>query len=387
MSCLITWSNNWISNNDSLWSILAKFKIANVVDSNFIKNEYVKSTTSVLNDYLAVFLPYNFDYKALSEQLGFNLIHYFEDQINCLGISNVNLSAIKQLFVENLRYCPLCMKSGFHSNLYQLKNITFCPFHKTIVLRDTCEKCNLPINLYSTTIDYANYYCKCGKLLTESNDFGVMKCLWVKATKQTNIETPFSEKQFVILDTSSSKRFSTSTNSHTFKFIHSYRINNAHKNSYKRDNIDSLCIYKCFLRRIRQSCLKKCIKKHYKQGQIAKLCVHCRAYLKLRNQFELITNEWDLYYTVGGITLNPRSTVLLNSSALAGIDSHLKLTDISDLASFNILMYALFHGLKLCFSNWNNYLTNRCFLNELALCLVVSVTNKTHLNLTIQNIH
>lgn len=178
----------------------------------------MKRTPTVLNDYLAVFLPDNFDYKALSEQLGLNLIHYFENQIDSLGILNVNLSVIKLLFVENLRYCPLCMKSGFHSNLYQLKNIAFCSFHKTIALRDTCGKCKLPINLYSATIDYADYYCKCGKLLTESNDFRVMTCLWVKATKQIYLETPFSVKQFVILDTSSSERFCTFVNSHSFQF-------------------------------------------------------------------------------------------------------------------------------------------------------------------------
>lgn len=54
-----------------------------------------------------------------------------------------------------------------------------------------------------------------------------MTCLWVKATKQIYLETPFSEKQFVILDTSSSERFCTFVNSHSFNFKHAYRINNA----------------------------------------------------------------------------------------------------------------------------------------------------------------
>gem|GEM_PF-2747711 len=385
---MITWSNNWISDNESFWSILAKFKLANVVDSIFIKNEYVKRTPAVLNDYLAVFLPDNFDYNALSEQLGLNLIYYFENQIDCLGISNVNLSAIKELFDENLRYCPLCIKSGFHSNLYQLKNIACCPYHKTTVLRETCEKCNSSINLYSAIIDYANYHCKCGKQLAESNDFGVMRVFWYQAAKQSIKEKIVLEKQYLILDKPLGVSFNTHNNTYVSNFKRSYKINNAHKNEYKRDKIDSICVYKCFLRRIRRLCLKKCIKKHYKQGLVANLCFQCRAYIKLRYQFELIKNEWDLYYAVGGITLNSRSSVLFNSATLKNINAHLGQADLIDLVSFNIQMSALFHSMKLCFSNWLTYLTNRHnrrSTNEMTLFFSVSLINKTELNLSIQN--
>lgn len=381
MKWLITWSNNWISDSESLWSILTKFKIANEVGSNYIQKQYVKGNQPTLNDRLDKFLPDNFDYNSFSEHLGLYLNQYFEYQSDCWGLSNINPDAIKELSTENLRYCPLCIKDGFHSNLHQLKYIHSCPFHHTTHLIEACEECNLPINLYSATIDYAAYQCKCGKLLAETNDFGVIKEIWKQTAKQTFKESLFPEKQFIILHKPFGRSLNPNSNCTPFKFNCSYRVNNVLKNNYKKRIIDTLSVYKCFLRRIRKACLKKCMKRQYRQGLAADLCKECKAYIKLRGQFETIKNEWDLYSRDGGICLKSYACISLDTNTLLNLNTHLELIHISELTFFNIQMYALYHSVKKCFANWVNYTTNKQFSKDLILSFSVSSADKNTLNL------
>ncbi|MFL1997229.1 hypothetical protein VYF65_002991 [Lysinibacillus irui] len=381
---MITWSNNWVSDCESLWSILAKFKIANEVCSNYIQKEFVKSNQPTLNNPLDKFLPDNFDYHSFSEQTGLFLIHYFQFQSDCWGLSNVNTNAIKELSTENLRYCPICIKDGFHSYLHQLKYIHSCPFHQTTYLIENCENCNLPINLYSSTFDYPTYQCKCGKELAETTDFGTIKEFWKQTAKQTFRESLFPEKQFIILHKPFGKTFSTNSNCQPFKINCSYWIENGPKTNYKKRIVDILGVYKCFLRRKRKACPKKCIKKHYRQGLAADLCYQCKAYIKLRGQFEIINNEWDLYFRNGGIVLKSYACISLDTITLVKLTTHLELIHISDLAFFNIQMYALYHSLKMNFANWVNYTTNKQFLKDPILFFSVITTDKNTLKLNIQ---
>jgi len=45
-----------------------------------------------------------------------------------------------------IRFCSACMKKGFHSSVFQIPWIKFCPIHQ-LQLRDKCEKCHHPLKI------------------------------------------------------------------------------------------------------------------------------------------------------------------------------------------------------------------------------------------------
>lgn len=54
------------------------------------------------------------------------------------------------LWAPQLRYCPLCMQSGFHSVWFQLAALQVCPLHGCRI-DDTCMACGAPIGPYRWT--------------------------------------------------------------------------------------------------------------------------------------------------------------------------------------------------------------------------------------------
>jgi len=56
----------------------------------------------------------------------------------------------ESVFEQNwsFRFCPVCLRQGFHSHLHQLPWITQCPWHRCR-LRTTCSICNAPLSLTS----------------------------------------------------------------------------------------------------------------------------------------------------------------------------------------------------------------------------------------------
>ncbi|MGE7023356.1 hypothetical protein [Solibacillus cecembensis] len=376
---MTTWSNNWISANDSFWSILMKFKVANTVEADFIKKQYLKRDSILSNDYLVTLLPTNFDYLTLSKQLNLDLLGYFENQINELGICNMNVNTFKELFAEQLRYCPSCIKLGFHINTHQFRHILYCPFHKQVALKTTCSKCNLPIDLYNALINHKNYSCKCGYLLTQSNDFIEMKKHWCQTAHWNIKEKLFSKNSYIILN----KRFKAANINPESDFKASYIVNNI---SSKKGIEDLLSVYKCFLRRMRKQCKLKCFKKHFKLGIVAKLCTRCRAYIKLRMELEQLANDWDIYYRNKDITLNPSLYIFSAPKQLGDIQLQLKLPYISELAIFNIQIYALFYMVSNTFDKWLAFQNKQFSYEEHQLCFIISTVTKQKLKFTIQTV-
>ena len=48
------------------------------------------------------------------------------------------------VFTSRFRYCPICLRGGFHSYWFQFEGIKNCPIHHA-PLRDSCPRCGLPI--------------------------------------------------------------------------------------------------------------------------------------------------------------------------------------------------------------------------------------------------
>lgn len=68
-------------------------------------------------------------------------------------------------FANNLRYCPICIQSGYHTPLFQMLWLRRCPIHH-IALSHTCPKCQAAIPLTLTNQDLTTQYgCRCGERL------------------------------------------------------------------------------------------------------------------------------------------------------------------------------------------------------------------------------
>lgn len=73
----------------------------------------------------------------------------------------------RRMLSERLRYCPLCLECGYHSQLHQVLSVTCCPFHRA-PLSDTCHCCmaNTPDAEDAARLYRAPYYCDlCGEAL------------------------------------------------------------------------------------------------------------------------------------------------------------------------------------------------------------------------------
>ncbi|MDO3679738.1 hypothetical protein [Paenibacillus ehimensis] len=182
----ITWDLNWISEWESPWSIFEKIKFANLAVKKDIftvfGNEKVLSLRSILgkknHDLYGL---YAFDDDAFMNSIGFRLKQY---NIDCLldisgflyknDIQRDHLkgkAAIKpyKYFRSNLHFCLECMKSGYHSILYQFKMISHCPYHST-VLHSACPQCHtmIPYEL-SDKFFQAPFVCNCDYSFMEYN--------------------------------------------------------------------------------------------------------------------------------------------------------------------------------------------------------------------------
>lgn len=65
---------------------------------------------------------------------------------------------------SELRFCPICMESAYHTDLFQVQSIIMCPLHH-VFLTQKCQSCGrrLPYYLALNEIFSKPYFCKCGK--------------------------------------------------------------------------------------------------------------------------------------------------------------------------------------------------------------------------------
>lgn len=123
-----TWRNNFINPYESLWSLVQKFCMLNsITEAEFYtrvcgtRNSYFRKIQEV-NPYYIFRLtpPLN---KELSEV--FKIVENDYVKLNCFSINNLGTYMRTQL-----SYCPICIKSGYHSVFHQLKFIDTCFIHE-----------------------------------------------------------------------------------------------------------------------------------------------------------------------------------------------------------------------------------------------------------------
>jgi hypothetical protein len=164
----LVWREQWVSPFESMWSIFEKFKFVNCAsvrdifelfgtdETKRIKSRIYGSVhrrctylSGLDNDSVtSVFLQplikiNNQNVKKLVGQLPYEETHY---------------SYIR----DELYFCPLCIKKGFHSLFHQFCLMHECPYHK-IPLQTGCPSCKVTIP-FELTDSYTSepFRCKCG---------------------------------------------------------------------------------------------------------------------------------------------------------------------------------------------------------------------------------
>lgn len=126
------WSKQWVRPYESLWSIMHNFRIVNhcsryqdalkllgLSDKHLLVPRYDSrwGIFNTLSDKLN-------DYEVVDKQL------IPEGYSNYFNSINKAMKSCPYFISSQLRYCPECMKQGYHSILHQLSGVEYCPFHK-----------------------------------------------------------------------------------------------------------------------------------------------------------------------------------------------------------------------------------------------------------------
>jgi hypothetical protein len=59
-------------------------------------------------------------------------------------LNRMSLSRLQVVRCDTVRYCPECLRTGYHSELFQLRAVQNCPEHG-IALREVCPNCQTSI--------------------------------------------------------------------------------------------------------------------------------------------------------------------------------------------------------------------------------------------------
>jgi len=181
-----TWSTDWIQEYESPWGILEKFKYANAIDGNtvlgLIGNENVKQLKNISSARSVhrnlIHFP-SIDPKMTENILGINLLEYHDTLIDKLIHLVPQIKYVGNYFKNNLSYCPICLRRGYHSIFHQIRLFEYCAFHPDQKLIDRCPQCKKAMLEY--LINKGNneaYRCSCGYCFLDSENIRSIFLSW-----------------------------------------------------------------------------------------------------------------------------------------------------------------------------------------------------------------
>ena len=121
------WKKEWIRSHESLWGILQRYKLVNVMNDAQMMRSLGMANGQVVN-----FQPEECCYikgnckSRVKDFLGISSRHFA-----AMGMFQGMSADQASCFIEqNLKYCPVCLsRYGFHSYYHQLTGIEECPWH------------------------------------------------------------------------------------------------------------------------------------------------------------------------------------------------------------------------------------------------------------------
>lgn len=158
------WKSEWIWPYESIWSIIEKFKYANsLCNSDIYKLVRARAPRNTFYIYSSMYASINTVEKtAFIELIGDDIFTITANQLKELMGPLYNICDIRKYMLQEWRYCPKCIKSGYHSMYHQLSFFDRCIFHD-IKLKTKCPSCQTE---YSYVMKYKGneqaFRCTCG---------------------------------------------------------------------------------------------------------------------------------------------------------------------------------------------------------------------------------
>lgn len=171
---VIVWRKEWINAYESPWSIFEKVCLANQVSRTellrTLGNHDVKNIkSSIIGNNRREFIQLSgFDPIMLKQYLGCDLVGHNRSIIETiLKPIEYFREHILTWFTESMRWCPDCMRMGYHSWLHQFALVHICPIHQ-IKLISSCPGClnEIPFLLSDIRLNDP-FTCKCGYKLAD----------------------------------------------------------------------------------------------------------------------------------------------------------------------------------------------------------------------------
>lgn len=144
------WRDDWCSGFDSAYSLLMKFALLNQIPAKDIAKIFVSTQSgkkSVVCNNPNVDLR---DSTIFDRDVFRAIFRIPPDQLRAAFLLDL-LPTSSLHSSEYLRWCPLCMSTGFYAAVFQIAAAAYCPVHQ-IPLVSTCRNCRaqIPYRLRST---------------------------------------------------------------------------------------------------------------------------------------------------------------------------------------------------------------------------------------------
>lgn len=188
------WKSVWIWPYESIWGTVEKFKYANsLCNSDIYKLIHARTPRSTFYIYPSMYASNNtIKRTSLIELLCNDIFNTTASQLKEIMGPLYNACDIRKYMAEEWRYCPECIKNGYHSMYHQLSFLDKCIFHD-IKLKTVCPSCQKES---SYVMEYRGskqaFRCDCGyDYLLGSNSLKIFKT-WDNAILRTNHNKKFS---------------------------------------------------------------------------------------------------------------------------------------------------------------------------------------------------
>ena len=201
---MYTWNKDWVWKYESMWSVFNKFLLSNHATSLDLDIKGGRINHGIKNP-RSRFLCYVFDsyinQDKLHSYLGTDMyqlsVRWAEELLESCNLSNIRdadqFTLNHQIVRSHIRYCPECMKNGFHAVFHQYAFLSICPIHK-VHLIDRCLKCDT-LHQYGILINSNKAYTlPCGYVLYEKGLYEAIND-WTKPFDIKNYQW-FNSKAF-----------------------------------------------------------------------------------------------------------------------------------------------------------------------------------------------
>ena len=171
----LTWPRGGVRLGESLWSVTHRFLWLNSPNlSDLIKTCDLSSLTpfSLIDGGLRSHLQFTShliqtipeSYQGFAEALHLSKAQWLAGTLGWLRIHH------SDDILSEMRFCPECLRAGYHTVVFQLTCINHCPIHK-LPLISGCPHCGKPVSpeLCSATLHFPYGCTKCGQLIVSKS--------------------------------------------------------------------------------------------------------------------------------------------------------------------------------------------------------------------------